>query len=194
MRLVRETPFPPIPSLRGARIGLRALAEHDVDALFALHSDVRLMRYWSFAPWTERQQAIDHIARLAREREVLEFYPWVATLPGNDTPIGTCSLFGIRRDHARCVIGYSLSPALWGRGYAGEMLRLAIDFAFGPLALNRIEADIDPQNVASCRLVERAGFQREGTLRERWRVGGGVQDTALYGLLRKDYRAQAPAS
>ncbi len=189
MKRVKDPSFPPIPSLSGTRIRLRALADRDVDALFALHSDRRLMRYWSFAPWTERQQAIEHIARLAREREVLEFYPWVATLPPDDIAIGTCSLFGVRRDHARCVIGYSLSPALWGRGYASEMLRLAIDFAFGPLALNRIEADIDPQNIASCKLVERAGFQREGTLRERWRVGGGVQDTALYGLLRADHAA-----
>lgn len=187
MRLVKDASFPPIPELSGTRIRLRALAGRDVDALFALYSDQRLMRYWSFAPWTQRQQAVDHIARLAHEREVLEFYPWVATLPGKDVAIGTCSLFGVRRDHARCVIGYSLSPELWGRGYAGEMLRLAIDFAFGTLALNRIEADIDPMNVASCKLVERAGFKREGTLRERWRVGGGVQDTALYGLLRKDY-------
>ena len=187
MRLVKDAGFAPVPVLNGTRIRLRALAERDVDALFALHSDARLMRYWSFAPWTERQQAIDHIARLAREREVLEFYAWVATLQGDEIVIGTCSLFGVRRDHARCVIGYSLSPERWGHGYASEMLRLAIDFAFGPLALNRIEADIDPQNIASCRLVERAGFKREGTLRERWRVGGGVQDTALYGLLRSDY-------
>ncbi|MEP7042812.1 MAG: GNAT family N-acetyltransferase [Dokdonella sp.] len=188
MRVVKEAPFPAIPPLHGTRVCLRALATHDVDALFALHSDPRLMRYWSFPAWTERQQAIDHIERLAREREVLEFYPWVTTLPGEDRAIGTCSLFGIRREHARCVIGYSLTPELWGRGYASEMLRLAIDYAFGTLGLNRIEADIDPQNIASCRLVERAGFQREGTLRERWRVGGGVQDTALYGLLRRDYR------
>ncbi len=106
--------------------------------------------------------------------------------------IGTCSLFGIHREHLRGVIGYALRPPFWGQGLAGEMLRLALDFAFDALALNRIEADIDPLNLASCALVERAGFQREGYLRERWRVGGGVQDTALYGLLRKDY-ASAPA-
>jgi len=181
--------FPSIPELAGARVRLRALATRDADALFALHSDERVMKYWSFPAWTERTQAVAHIERMARERTQVEFYPWVATLPGDDTLVGTCSLFGVHRDHLRGVIGYALSPSLWGRGLAGEMLSLALGHAFDGIGLNRIEADIDPENVASCRLVERAGFKREGYLRERWRVGGGVQDTALYGLLRSDRRA-----
>jgi RimJ/RimL family protein N-acetyltransferase len=178
--------FPPIPELTGERVRLRALAEYDVDALFALHSDPRVMRYWSFPAWTGRTQAVAHIERMARERTQMEFYPWAATLPDDDTLVGTCSLFGVHRDHLRGVIGYALSPSLWGRGLAGDMLALALDHAFDGIGLNRIEADIDPDNIASCKLVERAGFKREGYLRERWRVGGGVQDTALYGLLRSD--------
>ncbi|GAA0718701.1 GNAT family protein [Dokdonella soli] len=186
--------FLPVPELAGAGVRLRALAARDVDALFALHSDARVMRYWSFTAWTAREQAVEHIARLAREREVMEFYPWVATRPDSDTLIGTCSLFGIHHEHARGVIGYALAPQFWGRGLAGAMLQPALDFAFDTLDLNRIEADIDPLNIASCKLVERAGFQREGYLRERWRVGGGVQDTALYGLLRMDWRGVATAT
>lgn len=177
----------PVPALAGERVRLRPLALRDVDALFALHSDPRVMRYWSFVPWTRRQQAVDHIGRLVRDREVTELYPWVATLVGADTAIGTCSLFAVQRDHARSVIGYSLSPEHWGKGHASEMARLALRFAFESLQLNRIEADVDPLNVASCTLLERLGFRREGYLRERWRVGGGVQDTALYGLLRREF-------
>jgi ribosomal-protein-alanine N-acetyltransferase len=184
---------PPIPELTGSRLRLRALAARDADALFALHSDARVMRYWSFPPWSDRQQAAQQIARFAHERETIEFYPWVATLDQSDSLIGTCSLFGLQHAHARCDIGYALAPEFWGRGFASEMLSLALDHAFERLGLNRIEADIDPLNTASCKLVERAGFQREGFLRERWRVGGDVQDTALYGLLRRDYRAQSSA-
>lgn len=180
--------FPPVPELAGSRVRLRALAMRDADALFALHSDERVMKYWSFPAWTGRTQASAHIERMAREREQMEFYPWVATLPGDDTLVGTCSLFGVHREHLRAEIGYALSPALWGRGIASEMLALALAHAFDGIGLNRIEADIDPENIASCKLVERAGFKREGYLRERWRVGGGVQDTALYGLLRSDRR------
>jgi ribosomal-protein-alanine N-acetyltransferase len=183
--------LPPIPQLTGSRLRLRAVAAHDVDALFALHSDTRVMRYWSHPPWTDRSQAADRIEQLAHERGTTELYAWAATLDRDDTLIGTCSLFALQRAHARCDIGYALSPDYWGRGYASEMISLALDHAFERLDLRRIEADIDPRNTASCRLVERAGFQREGLLRERWRVGGEVQDTALYGLLRGNYRPRA---
>lgn len=178
---------PPVPRLEGPRVRLRALEPGDADALFALHSDPRVMRYWSYPAWTDVQQAVEHLARSERERSLRESWPWATTLRGDDTLVGTCTLFDIHREHLRGVIGYALSPALWGRGLAGEMVELALVHAFDRLGLERIEADIDPRNDGSCRLVERAGFKREGYLRERWRVGGGLQDTALYGLLRREF-------
>jgi RimJ/RimL family protein N-acetyltransferase len=63
-----------------------------------------------------------------------------------------------------------------------------LDFAFGQLGLRRIEADTDPDNSASIRLLESLGFRREGLLRERWNVGGELQDTVFLGLLAREYR------
>lgn len=70
-----------------------------------------------------------------------------------------------------------------------EALRALVDYGFGPLDLNRIEADIDPRNEASARSLERLGFVREGLLRQRWIVDGVVSDSALYGLLTQDWAA-----
>ena len=61
----------PVPDLTGPRVRLRALAARDVDALYALHSDPRVMRYWSFPAWSERSQATGYIERIARERGVI---------------------------------------------------------------------------------------------------------------------------
>jgi ribosomal-protein-alanine N-acetyltransferase len=72
-------------------------------------------------------------------------------------------------------------------------LRLALAHAFGPLGLRRVEADVDPRNAASCRLLERLGFRREGLLRERWRVNGETCDSALFGLLAREFDALAVA-
>lgn len=184
--------IPAIPEFAGPRIRLRALDARDVDALFALYSDAQVMRYWSTPPWRERAQAVAHVERMRHERTEAEFYPWVATLD-DDVLIGTCSLFAVNRAHARGEIGYALRSPWWGRGLAQEMLGLALTHAFDAIGLNRVEADIDPGNIASCRLVERLGFTREGLLRERWRVDGGVQDTALYGLLAREWRERADA-
>lgn len=182
--------IPDVPELAGARLRLRALEPRDADALFALYSDTDVMRYWSTPPWRDRAQSMEHIERMQRERQQAECYPWAATLD-DDVLIGTCSLFAISRTHARAEIGYALRPQCWGLGLAQEMLGLALAHAFDAIGLNRIEADIDPENTASCRLVERLGFTREGLLRERWRVNDGVQDTALYALLAREWRSSA---
>lgn len=185
-----DTTIPPTPTLSGARVRLRPLRADDADALFALQSDPRVMRYWSHPPWTDRAQAVERIAQLERDRATSEFYSWAATLDGDDTLAGTGALFAINRTHARAEVGYSLAADYWGKGYALEMARLIVAFAFDALGLERLEADIDPRNAASCRLVERAGFVREGLLRARWRVAGEVTDSAMYGLLRSDANAR----
>ena len=81
-------------------------------------------------------------------------------------------------------------PEHWARGYVSEALPALIDHAFGPLELNRLEADIDPDNAASKRVLERHGFVPEGVLRERWIVRGKPSDSAMYGLLAREWRAR----
>lgn len=183
--------IPPMPALAGARVRLRPLRLDDADDLFALQSDPRVMRYWSHPAWTDREQAVQRIERLDLDHATTEFYQWAVEIGTSNALRGTVSLFALNREQRRAEVGYSLASELWGRGYATEMLRLAIDFAFGPLDLERLEADVDPRNDASCRLLERVGFLREGLLRQRWRVAGEVTDAAMYGLLRSEYVAMA---
>jgi len=57
------------------------------------------------------------------------------------------------------------------------------------LNLYRIEADVDPRNTGSIKLLEKLNFRREGFLRQRWRVNGEVCDSVLLGLLKEDYRS-----
>lgn len=71
-----------------------------------------------------------------------------------------------------------------------EALTALFDFSFGGLNLHRIEADVDPRNGASLALLERLGFAREGYLRERWLIGGGIRDTVLLGLLHHEWKAR----
>lgn len=97
--------------------------------------------------------------------------------------IGTCTLFNFHEQSRRAEVGYILHREFWGNGYMTEALSYLIDYAFAKLGLNRLEADIDPRNAASARLLERLGFVREGLLRQRWIVGDEVSDTGFYGLL-----------
>ena len=72
-----------------------------------------------------------------------------------------------------------------------EALQALLAYAFHALDLNRLEADIDPRNLASAKVLKQLGFLKEGHLRDRWIVNNEVSDTALYGLLRKEWRSLA---
>lgn len=177
----------PLPTLESPRLRLRPYRQDDARAVYALYSDPVVTRYWSFPAWTRREQASDYLAaRMALETPAV--YAWAMAEREGDRLIGTTTLFSLSGPHRRAEIGYSLLPARQGQGLATEALRTVLEHAFGPLGLERIEADVDPRNEASCRLAERLGFQREGLLRNRWRVGGEFADSILYGLLRNEYR------
>lgn len=178
------------PVLESDRVRLRPLQATDAADVFALYSDPAVCRYWSFAPWTALAQAEAWLAERIPMRPPA-VYGWALTEPGMDRFIGTTALFSLSGPNQRAELGYSLLPAHQGRGLAREAVRLAIGHGFGPLGLERIEADVDPRNEASWRLLEHFGFQREGLLRNRWRVGGEFADSWIYGLLKADYRSAA---
>jgi [ribosomal protein S5]-alanine N-acetyltransferase len=182
-----------VPELQTPRLRLRTIRRDDLDAIYALHSDTRTMRYWSFAPWTEPRQAQEWFEQRAHLGQHEEVWPWGVSLTDAETLIGLVTLFSVQRFQCRAEVGYLLGSPYWGRGYAQEALRAALGYGFDALELERVEADIDPRNAASCRLVERLGFRREGYLRERWRVNGEVCDSALYGLLRREFLREPPA-
>jgi len=71
-----------------------------------------------------------------------------------------------------------------GRGLASKALKLVEDYAFGPLGLHRLAADIDPDNSSSISLFLRAGFEREGLLRGNWKTHLGVRDSVIMAKLR----------
>ena len=133
-------------------------------------------------------------AQAAVER-ALEFLPsrsglrWSITRPADDWMLGHVGLFNWSEQSARADVGYGLARRHWGQGYMHEALVAVVDYAFGPMGLRRLEADIHPRNVASVRAVERLGFAREGLLRERWQVADEISDSVLMGLLSREWRA-----
>ena len=173
--------------LRTDRLVLRPLRESDADALFTIFSDQKVMRYWSTLPWTSHEPARAMITRdLAQTSK--EHLRLGIELAHDKRLVGTCTLFSIDAVCRRAEIGYGLASFAWGQGYMNEALRALLDYGFHQLNLNRIEADIDPRNEASARTLERLGFRKEGYLRERWIVGDEVSDTALYGLLQREWK------
>lgn len=101
--------------------------------------------------------------------------------------VGTCTLARLSVEHRRAEIGFALARAVWGNGYIAEALPALLAFAFDILRLHRIEADVDPRNTRSIRVLERLGFVREGYLRERYHLHGETQDAVLFGLFHREW-------
>jgi RimJ/RimL family protein N-acetyltransferase len=175
------------PVLTTARLVLRETIAEDVAAVFAMESDPVAMRYWSRPPMqdvSEAQASVERAIGLFATRTALR---WAITRAGDRHLLGHVSLFSFSEQNGRAEIGYGLAREHWGMGFMNEALTAVVDYAFGPLGLRRIEADTDPRNLASLRALERLGFTREGLLRERWQVGDEISDTALLGLLAREW-------
>jgi len=85
-------------------------------------------------------------------------------------------------------IGYSLVPSERGKGYGTEAVGIMVDFLFLSKSIERVQACTDARNVASQRVLEKAGFKREGTMRKYLFIRGEWRDAYLYSILREEWR------
>ncbi|MUV12638.1 GNAT family N-acetyltransferase [Noviluteimonas gilva] len=162
--------MPGFPVLKGRRIRLRAPVADDVAPVFALFSDPDTMRHWPRAPMRHTDEAAAYIAECAGHFEGGRRIDWIVALPHADTAIGTCTLYDIEAGRG-ASIGYALLPAHRGRGLATDAVLTATAWAFRTLALERVEATVEPDNLASQRLLARAGFARAAI--DRYCLVGG---------------------
>ena len=171
------------PVLSSARLTLRPIGARDAEALFPIFSDAETMRYWSRAPFAEVAQLREWI------RPDATWPAWVIETGG--AVIGRIAL-GEQRPRV-AEIGYAVSRRVWGCGYAREAVATVLDHAFGAAGMRRVFADVDPENVASVKLLTGLGFTEEGRLRAEWETHLGIRDSLIFGLLADEWRATSAA-
>lgn len=181
----------PTPTLHTARLLLRPFTDADKDALYALHTDQQVVRYWDSPAWKDRSRADRFIARCREMEEEGSGTRLAIDRLADGAFIGWCSLNEWNADYRSASIGYCFVEAAWGRGYGTEAAGALLQWAFGALDLNRVQAQTDTRNRGSARILEKLGFTREGTLREDCIVEGDVSDSWIYGLLRREWKPRA---
>ncbi|MGN6575803.1 MAG: GNAT family N-acetyltransferase [Nocardioides sp.] len=185
----------PTPSLTTARLRLRPFTDADEDALFALHSNASVLRYWDAPPWTDRARAARFVAACRQMADDGTGARLAIDRVSDGRFIGWCSLTRWNPDYRSASMGYCLDEDAWGEGYATEAAGAVLAWAFATLDLNRVQAETDTRNGASARVLEKLGFVHEGTLREDCVVDGDVSDSWVYGLLRREWeRESAPGA
>jgi RimJ/RimL family protein N-acetyltransferase len=177
------------PVLDTPRLSLREPTDGDAERLFSFYSDPETRRYWNTPPMEHPDEARVLIERARHSAAEDRAYRWALVPRGGGPILGMCGLSSLSFPHRRAELGYMLGRAYWGQGYMREALEAVLAHGFERLDLHRIEAELDPRNTASERLLAGLGFVREGLLRERWRVEGEVSDSLYMGLLRPAWRA-----
>jgi len=167
-----------LPTFTTPRLTLRPLAMADAPMLHTWFSDPEVMRYWSTLPHAGFKETV----------------AWVqASL--DEMAKGTAQDFAVEHD-GRVIgrvafwqgdeIGFLFDPKCWGRGFAREALRAIAAYGFGTLGFEQIRADVDPDNMACLRLLAHVGFQRTGTARKTFEIGGRWFDSVYLSLPRPE--------
>lgn len=172
------------------RLLVRRVAETDLPALLEVNASEEVTALLPYARWTSMADAQAWLKRMEGIQAGGLALQFVVVNKSTETAIGTCLLFRFEEGSARAELGYVLGRAHWGQGLMHEALEALIGCAFRGMGLRRLEAEVDPRNRLSARLLQRLGFKKEGLLRERWVTKGEVKDVEMYGLLRSEWRGR----
>ena len=170
---------PPLATRPGSRVQLRDLVLADREAFLEMVRESReLHRPWTYPP-ERADQFDDLVSRTVRD----DFACLVTTLVGNGEIVGIFTISQIVRGYFQSAyLGYYASARHAGKGLMGESMALVLDHAFGPLALHRLEANIQPGYAPSVALARSAGFRLEGYSPRYLLIGGRWRDHERYAL------------
>lgn len=180
-----------LPVLMGRRVLLREPREDDALVLYEFVRDPKVTRFLAIDPPAGPDDTRYLIEMCHQHRRQDREYVFVIADVATDQPMGVIGLRHLDRPMQTAQVGTWLGRKHWGSGANEEAKHLLLDFAFGPLALHRIEARIAVENKWSRRAFERLGAKREGRLRESFFKDGLYHDQDLFAVLEHEWRNRA---
>ncbi|WP_266172170.1 GNAT family N-acetyltransferase [Dyella subtropica] len=179
------------PNLETERLLLREMVASDAPDVFAIHGDKLAMRWFGSDPLTSMEEAQKLIEAFAGWRQLPSpGTRWGIQRKADLRFLGSCGLFKWNRPWKSCAIGYELASFAQGEGFMFEALSTILDWGFENMGLNRVEAQVHPENLASTRLLSKLGFVQEGCMREAGFWHGNHYDLQQFALLRRDFMIQ----
>ena len=182
--------FTPVDS---PRLTLRPVTGADLTDLLQVNGDEEVTRFLPYTAWQTPEDSTSWLVRMQALVAAGSAAQLVMQRRSDAKVIGTVLLFRWDEGSARIELGYVLGRAYWRRGFAREALQVVCGQAFGALGVRRIEAEVQPDHIASNALLRALGFVHEGTLRQRWVAKHRAYDTHVYGLLAHEWRPPAAA-
>jgi RimJ/RimL family protein N-acetyltransferase len=178
--------------LQTARLHVGALREDDADALFAYRADPSVARYQGWCPATrEEAAAFIRAQRLASPDRPDGWFQRAIWLSPDGALIGDLGVHVPSDPQGTYEFGISLAPSHQRHGYAREAAGALLDVLFGTHGARRVQASIDPRNVASAALLRSLGMRQEAHFRESLQLRGEWVDDVVFALLAREWSSDA---
>ncbi|HCX63559.1 MAG TPA: N-acetyltransferase [Clostridiales bacterium] len=171
------------------RLILRRFTVDDTEAVYnnwTSDSEISMyMRWQHHKNIGETESKInDWLTRYANKN----FYQWAITFKDSDEPIGAIGLFVVNEGDMRGDFAYSISRRYWGMGIASEAFKEVLKFAFEIVGFNRIESYHSINNLASGKVMQKAGMKLEGLARQKYKSNVGFEDSYMYSILKDEFK------
>ena len=153
------------PKLETERLILRRYNESDIDAFYEIVNDDRLQKYIPF-PKLAYEQELDYIKECMKNVENDKCEKWAIVLKENNETLGNISVNTVVKKHNYCDVGYVIRYDYWGKGYASEALIAVSDYLLDS-GYYLVECTCNELNKQSSRVMEKAGFKKDGTIPNR---------------------------
>jgi ribosomal-protein-alanine N-acetyltransferase len=180
--------FDKFPQLESERFILREVKEEDYTSIYEIYSDEEAVRYQQIGTMKTTEQAQETVQAFLQGFKDRKFVRWCIATKENDRVVGLITLHSFNMCNAQAEIGFMLNKKYWRQNIMGEVANEVIRFAFEGIGLNRIEASIHPDNIASIKLSEKLGLQREGLKKEAAYNKGTneYEDRLIFGVTRNN--------
>lgn len=172
------------PVLTGSTVVLRPFRPGDVEVVVTACQDPEIQRWTSIPVPYRREDAVGYVEQIARAAWEAGGAVFAVEDCENGTFAGTIG--AQRMTDGIAHLGYWTAAPARGRGLTSEALRVITRWFFGERGASRVELVVEPDNAASIRVAEDAGFRLEGVLRGRLVVRGRRADVAMYAVLPED--------
>jgi RimJ/RimL family protein N-acetyltransferase len=164
--------------LEGKTVNLRVVEKEDLSLLKEWRNNLEFTgQYQSMLQETMKD--------LEKQHESLTDEKWFFIEKKDGTRIGTISHRTVFKTQE---IGSALLPSERGKGYCSEAVKIMVDYLFLSKDIPRIQAHTDERNVAAQKVLENAGFKKEGTFRKEYFVRGEWRDSCIFAILREDWK------
>ena len=177
-----EDYFIPFPVIETERLILRMVKRSDAKQLFDLCSLKETSEFSLWSPHKTLKDTKDFIAYQHSLYKKKQCYFFVVQDKLSKEVIGTCSYVSNEMDEKVWEIGYSIIKPLWGCGFGTETALALTEFAFKRIGAQRVFARVLPQNVASAIVLQKIGFENEGTLKKGYYYNEKVSDVLIFGI------------